>query len=221
MRRYQHIKANLYLIVIFIQHLLFLVWNLQILTPFQTGIPYSLSTINICEYSTLSNLDPKKSVGADKIGPIKSCSAILFKPLYHLYSMSLRYTTIAHSWKVRKIIPIFKSGNRNSVKCYQPISLLNNASKVLEHLIYNKIILKITDSISNAQFGFLRNRSALQQLLLFTKELFSSASQIDTVYFDIHKAFDSVSHNLLLLNYGRAESLGNSSNRTCPIDTNL
>jgi len=107
--------------------------------------------INICEaevYSTLSNLDPKKSVGADKSGPMPyGIKILLFKPLYHLYFMSLRYGTIPLSWKVHKIIPIFKSGNRNSVKFYRPISLLSNVSKALEHLIYNKIILKITDSI--------------------------------------------------------------------------
>ena len=72
------------------------------------SIPNSLSTINICEaevYSTLSNLDPKKSVGADKIEPmvLKSCSAILSKPPHHLYSMSLRYPIIPYSWKVHKI----------------------------------------------------------------------------------------------------------------------
>ena len=126
---------------------------------------------------------------------LKSCSAILSKPLHHLYSMSLRYAIIPCSWKVHKIIPIFKSGNRNSVKCYRPISLLSNVSRVLEHLVYT--IFKITDFITKAQFDFLCNHTTLQQLF-FTKELFSSASQIDIVYFDIRKAFDSVSHNLLL-----------------------
>ena len=126
------------------------------------NIPNSLSAIDISEaevYITLSNLDPKKSVGADKIGPmiLNSCSDVLSKPLYHLYSMSLRYATIPCSWKLHKIIPVFKSGNRNSVKCYRPISLLSNVSKVLEHLVYSKVVTKITDTISNSQFGFLQN----------------------------------------------------------------
>ena len=168
------------------------------------NISDSLSTINISEtdvYFALSTLDPKKAVGTDKIGPmlLKSCATILTKPLHHLYSISLRYATIPHSWKIHKIIPIFKSGSRNSVKCYRPISLLSNTSKVLEYLIYNKIANKITDSISNAQFGFLKNHSTLQQLLLFTNDLFNSTIQIDTIYFDIRKAFDSVPHNQLLI----------------------
>jgi len=173
--------------------------NLQILTHFQTFLTRWVWLTSV-KLLTLCNLDPKKSVGVDKIGPmiLKSCSEVLSKPLYYLYSMSLRYAIIPCSWKIHKIIAIFKSGNRNSVKCY-PISLLHNVSKVLEHLIYNKVVTKITDTISNSQFGFLQNRSTLQQLLHFTNELFSSTTQIDTVYFDICKAFDSVPHNQLFV----------------------
>jgi len=85
-----------------------------------SNIPGSLSTIEISEidvYFTLSTLDPKKSTGADQIGPmvLKSCSTVLCKPLHHLYLMSLRYATIPQCWKVHKIMPMFKSGNRNSV----------------------------------------------------------------------------------------------------------
>jgi len=103
---------------------------------------------------------------------LKSCSTVLCKPLLHLYLMSLRYPTIPQCWKVHKIILIFKSGNRNSVKFYRPISSLSNVSKILEQLIYNKIITHLTNCISSAQFGFLHNRSTLQQLILFTDKLF-------------------------------------------------
>uniref|UniRef100_A0A1X7U7W7 Reverse transcriptase domain-containing protein n=1 Tax=Amphimedon queenslandica TaxID=400682 RepID=A0A1X7U7W7_AMPQE len=41
-------------------------------------------------------------------------------------------------WKVHKITPIFKSGDRTSVVNYRPISLLSSVSKVLEKLIYDK-----------------------------------------------------------------------------------
>ena len=56
-------------------------------------------------------------------------------------------------------------------------------------------------TFTNHQFGFLPGRSALQQLLLFTEKLLEAKSvqaEVDVVYMDFRKAFDSVSHNGLL-----------------------
>ena len=50
-------------------------------------------------------------------------------------------------------------------------------------------------------FGFLPKRSALQQLLLFTEKLLdgkNNRNEVDVIYMDFKKAFDSVSHNALL-----------------------
>jgi len=46
--------------------------------------------------------------------------------------------------------------------------------------------------------GFMSNRPAIQQLLLFLHNAFSSRDQFDAVYLDISKAFDSISHSHLL-----------------------
>ena len=53
-------------------------------------------------------------------------------------------------------------------------------------------------SISPCQFGFRKQHSALQQLLLFVNSICQSKPQTDVVYLDFKKAFDSVSHNELL-----------------------
>ena len=121
-----------------------------------------MSSISIDEadvYYALTSLDPNKAVGLDEIGPrvLRSCAAVLTRTFHHLFSISIRYAVIPDRWKIHKVIPVFKSGDRSSVKCYRPISLLSNTSKVLEQLIYNEVISKITDFISNVQFGFLKN----------------------------------------------------------------
>lgn len=126
------------------------------------SVPDTLSSISIIEadvYYALTSLDPSKAVGLDKIGPrvSRSCVAVLTKPLHHLFSISTRYAVIPLQWKIHKVIPVFKSGDHSSVKCYRPISLLSNTSKVLKCLIYNEIVSKITDSISSVQFGFQKN----------------------------------------------------------------
>ena len=37
------------------------------------------------------------------------------------------------------IIPVYKANDKTSVKNYRPISLLCNVSKVMEHLLYDKV----------------------------------------------------------------------------------
>ena len=99
------------------------------------------------------------------------------------------------------IIPVFKSGDKSSVCNYRPISLLCSISKLLEKLIYDKIIGFVSTSISPSQFGFRPKLSTTQQLLIFLETIYSSLSsnsQADVIYLDFKKVFDSVSHNELL-----------------------
>ena len=90
-------------------------------------------------------------------------------------------------------VHILKWDNPTSVKNYHPISLLSNPSKVLEHIMHNKIVNHVSTFIYPAQFGFMCNRSTTQQLLLFLHKAFSSCEQFDAIYLDISKAFNSVS----------------------------
>ena len=146
------------------------------------------------------SLDINKSAGFDDISPkvLQSCAEALCEPLHHLFTLSLRYAIVPSSWKIHKVVPIFKAGDPNSIKNYRPISLLSNTSKVLERLIFNKIIGHVTKSISPFQFGFTKNCSTLQQMLIFINQIIISPSQTDVIYFDVSKAFDTVSHSILL-----------------------
>ena len=92
-----------------------------------------------------------------------------------------KHGDIPSSWRIHKIVPIFKSGDASLVKNYRPISLLSNVSKILECLIYNKIIDYLTPlislRISHSQFGFMKGRSTVRQLLVFLHYIFSSSYQ--------------------------------------------
>ena len=145
-------------------------------------------------------------MGIDGIGPkvIKYCALALYKPLHHLFLLSLSQYYLPQDWRVHHITPIFKSesGDKTSVCNYRPISLLCTVSKVLENLIYNKVISFVSVSISPSWFGFRPNHSTTQQLLVFLshlQECLSHNSQADVIYLDFKKAFDSVPHNELLV----------------------
>ena len=165
--------------------------------------PHSiLSEISITEedvFQALTSLDPSKASGCDGIGSklLKHCALALYQPLHHLFCLSFSQHYIPVEWRSHLI----KSGNRNSVKNYRPISLLCVTSKVLERIVYNHLIDFVNSSISTKQFGFLHNRSTLQQLLIFLNTVnlsLNTNSQTDAVYLDFKKAFDSVAHNELL-----------------------
>ena len=59
----------------------------------------------------------------------------------------------------------------------------------------------LDETFSDFQFGFLPDRSSLQQLLSFINEILNvkqTDNELDVLYLDISKAFDTVAHHNLL-----------------------
>ena len=139
----------------------------------------TLSDISISEddtYSALVSLDSTKSMGIDGFSPklLKHCALALYQPLRHLFLLTLSQSYIPEEWRTHLITPILKSGDKSKVNNYRPISLLCSVLKVLEKIIYDKIISFVVEHINPAQFGFLQYRSTLHQLLTFTKYISDS-----------------------------------------------
>ena len=155
-------------------------------------------------YNILVTLNPTKAMGIDSIGPklLKHCALALFQLLYHLFSLCLTQHYIPEEWHIHQITPIHKLVDRSWVKKYRPIFLLCTVSNVLEKIIYNHIIQFVNNSISCAQFGFLRKRSTLHQLLIFTNCLYDCLNQnlhSDVSYLDFKNEFNNVAHHDLLV----------------------
>ena len=130
-----------------------------------------LSTINISSedvYLAIMSLNQNKAFGCDQLSPhfLRLCGGSIVRAVTTLFKESITYGHIPDEWKVHKITPIFKAGDRHCVGNYRPISLLCILSKVLESIIYSKIIPFIGRLLFQNQFGFLKNRSAISQLLL-------------------------------------------------------
>ena len=160
-----------------------------------------ISTTEVFEI--LSTLDVNKAPGIDGISPavLKYCASPLLVPLCHLFTCSISSGRIPIQWCTYCIIPIHKSGDKTHIKNYRPISLLCIVSKVLERIVYNHIMNFAMNSFTQHQFVFLPGRSTLQQLILFTEKLLNginNKNEVDVIYMDFKKAFDSVSHNALL-----------------------
>ena len=107
------------------------------------------------------------------------------------------------SLKVAKVIPIFKSGKRNDVSNYRPISLLSVFSKIYEKIMYKRVVsfLNKNKTIYNRQYGFRARHSCEHALLDAQHKLTCTLDRKETallLLIDFSKAFDMVDHSLIL-----------------------
>jgi hypothetical protein len=120
----------------------------------------------------IKSLKSSNSCGYDEIS-VKilklSCSYISL-PLTKLCNMTLSTGVFPEYLKYSEIKPFFKSGSKDKMDSYRPISLLPFFSKIFEKLTLHRLIEHFNDHhiIANKQFGFRQNYStdkAIFQLL--------------------------------------------------------
>ena len=154
-------------------------------------------------YSLLKQINSSKAAGPDGIHGkvLKNCAQTLSYPLSLLFNMSFSTGCIPLDWKTALVVPVFKKGDKASVENYRPISLTSLVMKVFERCIKNALHKACENSLDPRQHGFLNDRSCTTQMIPFTNDLaltINNKSKMDVVYFDFAKAFDSVSHDLIL-----------------------
>ena len=151
----------------------------------------------------LSGLNSGKSCGPDGIHPrlLQELSDILCTPLTKLFNKSLSLGKLPSEWKEGRISAIFKKGSRKIAGNYRPISLTSIVCKTMEHCVRNHIVnhMMINNLFSNQQYGFIRGRSTVLQMLnvmdVWTKAM-DKGDSIDTVYLEISKPVPSVAREV-------------------------
>ena len=139
---------------------------------------------------------------------LKKCMTNLCKPLHIIFNLSLQTGVFLDSWKSSFITPIHKSGSKQSIENYRPIAKLQLIPKVFESLVKTKMYDAVKAYISPFQHGFVTGKSTATNLTLLTNfciNTIEKRSQVDVIYTDFSKAFDRVSHKLLL---SKLRSLG-------------
>ena len=154
-------------------------------------------------YSILQNLNVNKAMGPDGIHGLvlKKCSSTLANPLSTLFKISYYSSKIPDDWKTANVVPIHKKGSKENVENYRPISLTSLVMKIFEKIIRDDIYHRCKDKIDSRQHGFLPGKSCGTQLLEFCDSLSLSLNnniRSDVIYFDFAKAFDSVSHDIII-----------------------
>ena len=155
-------------------------------------------------------LNIHKSPGPDKISPhiLKECASQLPTLLCKIFNKSFFSGLLPEDWKIANIIPIYKKGHKHQKQNYRQISLTSIICKVAEKIIRSKIsaFWLHHQVLNEKQFGYLRGKSTLAQLLSCFNDWAVSRNNskaTDAIFLDLAKAFDSVPHERLLLKLNR------------------
>ena len=102
-----------------------------------------------------------------------------------------------------RVVPIFKGGSKAVALNYRPVSMTSTTCKVMERLLVDHVVKYLEENslLAHGQFGFRQGRGVEDQLLLMYGEVVESVDAggvVDVVYLDLSKAFDVVSHQVLL-----------------------
>ena len=134
---------------------------------------------------------------------IKNIIASVSEPFHHICNLSFKTGTVPDAMKIAKVIPLFKSGDKQLFTNYRPVALLPQFSKILEKLFCKRLnsFIDKHNIISDSQYGFRPNRSTSTALLELVEEIVTANDRNKYtvgVFIDLRKAFDTIDHDLLL-----------------------
>ena len=126
------------------------------------------------------------------------CGDSILKPLELILNHALRVKNFQANAK-KQMLSQFVKNDKQLIENYRPISLLSVCGKILERLIYNKMLEFSTENelIFHNHSGFKPGDSCINQLLCITHDIYQSLDgglQTRVVFLDISKAFDKVWH---------------------------
>lgn len=163
------------------------------------GVAKIIDTLKLSSASGIDNINSKF------LKNTKEYSSII---LSKIFEQSLLTEALPSDWKVGKVVPVHKSSDKHKVNNYRPISLTSIPCKIMEHILSSEIARHLDSNtfFHNAQHGFRKTFSCETQLACFTNSLHSKidhGSRVDCIFLDFAKAFDKVSHELLMLKLSR------------------
>ena len=149
-------------------------------------------------FNTINSLNLHKSYGHDNIPSnlLRLGNEVLASILSQLFFELVYFPQM---FKTAKVIPVFKSGNKQLVNNYRPISLLPSLSKVLEKLVKTRFpkFFGKQHILYNHQYGFRKNHSVVHALLDITSDCYDSIQEKKYSALLLMKAFDTASHKNL------------------------
>lgn len=167
---------------------------------------FKFNSVSISDIvKVITQLPNKTSYGYDglSIKLIKKIKNAISEPMMALFNQSIHSGVFPDSLKIAKVIPVYKKGDKRLLDNYRPISILPALSKIFERIMFNQLTKYLIDYqiLFSGQYGFRSGHSTEHAALELVERILSDFSQNDqtlVIYLDLSKAFDSLSHDVLL-----------------------
>ena len=165
-----------------------------------------LSSTDVAEIMKLIlKLDNKKACGYDHISNriLKSTVEVIAPFIVVLFNSCIKQGIFPDAYKTAHVIPLFKGGDKEDPNCYRPISLLPAIGKLLEKVVSVRVVdyFEKFNMFCPQQFGFRARFSTEYAILDINEKLLNNLDKklsTCSIFLDLAKAFDSVSHEILL-----------------------
>jgi hypothetical protein len=165
-----------------------------------SGITFTVDDV----FSALKFLKNTYSNGPDDISAqcLYNCRFSIAYPIYLIFRRSLDLGIFPKVWKISSITPVLKSGDASDIQNYRPISIIPHIGKLFESIVYSRIKRSLNHLIISEQHGFRSHKSTVTSGVVFSSylsEVIEHRSQVDVIFTDFNKAFDTVDHDCLIM----------------------
>lgn len=108
---------------------------------------------------------------------------------------------IPEEWKIGIISPIYKKGEKNIVKNYRGVTLMDTAYKVYAGILNARLMKEVDKKLEEAQFGFRKGRGVTDAVYVLShlvdRQLGEKGGKVFACFADLTEAFDRVDRKLL------------------------
>jgi hypothetical protein len=153
----------------------------------------------------VKHLKRKYSSGFDDVmdSIVKKCVQFIKIPLADICNASFTSGIFLEILKIAIVKPLHKTKNTREVQNYRPISLISVFSRIVEKLMYNRLVSFITKNniLNDVQHGFHKGKSAETAAHAFLENIQKAIEKkinLIRIFFYLSKAYDVLDHKMLL-----------------------
>lgn len=185
--------------------------------PHKLSVTHSFHFQSLTEWRVFHVLDTLRptSTGLDHLPAwfLRLGAPFFYKPLTHLFNLSLATSTVPHQWKQVSICPVNKIPAAKTHSDFRPISITPVLTRVIERIVVRDYIypallnppplLSFTDQFAFRPSG--STTAALITILHTVTNLLTTNQFVVIIALDFSKAFDTVRHSSLLNKYSQMD----------------